>query len=768
MTAAATSPPDITDDGAVLGTVGYMSPEQVRGRAVDHRSDIFSFGCILYEAASRRRPFSADSHVETMHKILHDNPQPVEEVNPEAPREVRRLIKRCLARNPDQRLQSMKDLAIELQEIVDEYDTLSPSGSTSTAAGSGILETGAKRGKPLLITIGAIVALGLAGLIFGVASLLRGKGSDPVAATAPANLEWTIVLSDAALQESALSADGRYLAYVKNPAEGWGVWVRQVATGSEVELVAPGPNRIRGISFSPDSNYLYFTQRDPESPNYSALFEIPSLGGLPRKRLFDVDTAVSFSPDGTEVCFMRGLPQNNVSTLVIANLATGSDRVVAQAPSGAFVDPQWSPSGKHIVSIQTVSVSESRLIVVDLPGGEMRQMGPDWIYINSCAWLPADAGVAVAAVDLNSNRMQIFRVSHPEGKTQRITNDMDEYIEVSASDDGTVIAAGRQFRASNLWSTGVQGTPRQLTRGSARSGSVRQFASTANGSIVVAMDQSSTRLLFVMDPGSSSPRQLTSGNVYDERPICVPGGNTILFTRFGEDKLPHVWRVDLDGGNLVQLTRGSGETLLDQVPASGAFPFLTMTMDSVLVGRLDGGEPRLVRVSESPLEAFWISPDGRLMCMAELREHNGRIRTHWIVRSMEGGEEIAAFVFPVNAGIRWSPDSNALTYTIGDGSGTQLLRQALDGGSPVSLLDLADGALLQHAWSPDGTLVALKVRQGPLMNLRIASMPGGESEPVTDFRSGEIFDFKWTPDGKSILFTQGTREGDVVLLRNFQ
>src|SRR5207344_1097617 len=115
-----------TGAGVVMGTVGYMSPEQVQGRTVDSRSDIFSVGCILYEAATRRRPFTGDSDVEVMHQILKEKPPPVESLNPEVPGEVRRVIRRCLAKSPDQRFQSMKDLAIDLRELVEEWDSLSP------------------------------------------------------------------------------------------------------------------------------------------------------------------------------------------------------------------------------------------------------------------------------------------------------------------------------------------------------------------------------------------------------------------------------------------------------------------------------------------------------------------------------------------------------------------------------------------------------------------------------------------------------------------
>ena len=150
---------DQTREGAILGTIAYMSPEQVQGKAVDHRSDIFSFGAILYEAATRQRPFDADSDVDVMHKILHDKPQPVDEVNPEVPAELRRLIRRCLAKDPDKRFHSMKDLAIELREIADEYEELSISGSSknSGSISSEAVEPRASRRMLLAVSIAALL-----------------------------------------------------------------------------------------------------------------------------------------------------------------------------------------------------------------------------------------------------------------------------------------------------------------------------------------------------------------------------------------------------------------------------------------------------------------------------------------------------------------------------------------------------------------------------------------------------------------------------------
>ena len=130
---------DETAEGAVLGTVGYMSPEQVQGKQLDHRTDIFSFGCVLYEAMTRQRPFAGETAVDTMHQILRSRPAPVRELSPETPAAVRRMIRRCLAKDPDRRFQSMKDLALELSDLVEEWDELSLRADSSTWGESGSL-----------------------------------------------------------------------------------------------------------------------------------------------------------------------------------------------------------------------------------------------------------------------------------------------------------------------------------------------------------------------------------------------------------------------------------------------------------------------------------------------------------------------------------------------------------------------------------------------------------------------------------------------------
>ncbi|MGH7681765.1 MAG: protein kinase domain-containing protein, partial [Candidatus Eiseniibacteriota bacterium] len=242
--------------GAIVGTVSYMSPEQVRGASVDHRSDIFSFGSILYETATRRKPFAAESNVETMHQILHDKPAPVEELNKEVPAELRRLIRRCMAKSPEQRLQSAKDLAIELREIVDEYEELSRSGSSGGgSSASGVSAMAARRGVPpaAIIAGGVVIA---AAIVAGVLFFQRGGGRSAGPTGQPRISTATGGRGNA--RGCDLSPDGRYIAYVQQNERMSSLWVRQVATESDVQVLPPQKDEMRSLRFTPDGNYLYY------------------------------------------------------------------------------------------------------------------------------------------------------------------------------------------------------------------------------------------------------------------------------------------------------------------------------------------------------------------------------------------------------------------------------------------------------------------------------------------------------------------------------
>jgi len=405
-----------TGAGVVMGTVGYMSPEQVQARTVDHRSDIFSLGCILYEAATRRRPFVADSDVEVMHQILKEKPPAVETLNPDVPGEVRRLIRRCLAKVPDQRFQSMKDLAIDLRELVEEWETLSPSAPSGMSAGSGATAAVGSRGKGFWAAIVAAVIIGVGGLGFGLFGLLGRGGPAGGAAANIQDLRMSVLMSRDDLVGTALSGDGRYLASITFRDRKTSLNVRQVRTGSGVVILPDSESQIRGISFPPDGDYLYYLNRDPDSPNYSALFQVASLGGAPRKMFFDVDSAATFAPDGTRVCFRRGILGAGADSLVVAELETGEERELLRIkdPENFSAPPAWSPDGKTIaVAIHNPAGGvKTRLHSVDVESGQSTPIGTRvWLIVNSVRWMPNGSALLASAFDTSAgNAFQIFRV----------------------------------------------------------------------------------------------------------------------------------------------------------------------------------------------------------------------------------------------------------------------------------------------------------------------------------------------------------------------
>ncbi len=161
--------PPRTSPGVVMGTVGYMSPEQAQGQPVDHRSDIFSFGCIVYESATGARPFAGSSAIDTLHKIIHEQPAALAQLAPTSPPELQRIVRKCLTKSPDERYQSMKDLAVDLRALRRDLD----SGSSPTVV------VAAPRSGARTIRTWLVAALVLVAGIAAVAWLSRRGGSEP-------------------------------------------------------------------------------------------------------------------------------------------------------------------------------------------------------------------------------------------------------------------------------------------------------------------------------------------------------------------------------------------------------------------------------------------------------------------------------------------------------------------------------------------------------------------------------------------------------------
>jgi len=288
----------------------------------------------------------------------------------------------------------MKDLAIELREIADGYDSL----SNSASSGSGVNALGAvprPAGRGPWLIGGAIVAiLGIAGLAVGIASLVGRRGAARTDAAPAAGLKITSISGRASVAGVRLSGDGRYLAYSTNPSGTWSLWVRQISTGSEVQVVLPRKKSLSPERFSPNGDYVLFGAEDLDRPGFVAVEQVSTLGGPSRKLLSVLASAGSVSLDGRRVCIVRENPKSAEWSAIVRDIETGQEKTLATIASPlSFQGPfALSPDGKTFVaSVHTAEKGiHAQFLAVDTASLAQTRFGPTGWEVVGGQWLPTE------------------------------------------------------------------------------------------------------------------------------------------------------------------------------------------------------------------------------------------------------------------------------------------------------------------------------------------------------------------------------------------
>ncbi len=766
--AAPTMTEELTSDGMVLGTVGYMSPEQVQGKPVDHRSDIFSFGCILYEAATRKRPFAGDSFVETMHKILKDNPAPIEELNAEAPAELRRLIRRCLAKDPNQRLDSMKALAIELREIADEYDALS--ASASSGSGARPVAPAKRRVATLpLVAVGGVLAV--VAVLAGMWVMRRGEGQKTN--TSFQSMKMTTLPGHGDVSSAALSPDGRYLASVSGTPERTSIWMRQVTTGSVVE-VFHGTTPPAMLTFARDGEHLFFVSPDPQTPVQGLLYEIPVLGGTPVKRGSNVDSAITLAPDGTRACFLRHWPNKKRDELVILDLKSGQERILStiHQPAILISRPAWSPDGQRIAAGEATVESGAlkRTVVMFRASDGRREVVPtdSMLWVQDLVWLPDGSGLVISAGSPPDFHGELWFLPYPGGGVRRITNDPSVYFSLSISSDGTVLGAIRFVSILNIWTADARagGAVRQLTSATTQENAPLNCQLSPDGSVVFKSSDAAHPLWRIEADGAAVAPLTAEGLIGSFATLPDRG---VVYTRVGEDRVNHIWRVDSDGPPR-QVTFGNGEALVGISPDWQTllfWPTEAARFGETWTVPVNGGEPRRLFTSYASDVFPVYSPDGSHIGYRDLREVGGKPQFLCKVIPSTGGDPIATL--PLGADREWTADGKALTYLDAVNGVANVFRQPLDGSTPVPITHFTENEIRDHEWSPDGRRLLMVRGNGKIENVWMTAADGSEAVQLTDFKTGRITGVDWVPpDGRRFDFYYGQESTDVVLIKNFR
>ena len=458
-TGATLDSPMLTSPGATVGTVAYMSPEQARGEEVDARSDLFSFGALMYQVATGRLPFDGPTSAVIFHAILEKNPPPPSELNTSLPLAFNDVVLKSLEKDPDLRCQSAAEVRADLKRIKRGSSASGSSGSVarapSPASASGInpqpaSSSAAVSGTTLPArpsTLRRRIMSGLVGVAIGVVIFLviffyfYLKG--PKTVINPLNMQITKLTDNGSAVTGAISPDGRYAAYIKR-GEQESLWVIQIATGSQAQVVPPSTGFFQfNPTFSPDGNYIYYEHSDPQNESELILYSVPSLGGTSQRILADISTPVAFSPDGKQLVFGHFDPGEKEGQLVVADSDGANRHVVAHRPELAVngIGISWSGDGK-LIAVPEYDLGNGKLssILIFTPQGTLVKAFPEPMLVDGVAWLPDSSGMFLQCRAREANlRSQIKFQPYPSGDLQNVTNDLNEYRNLTLTSDGKAL-----------------------------------------------------------------------------------------------------------------------------------------------------------------------------------------------------------------------------------------------------------------------------------------------------------------------------------------
>jgi Tol biopolymer transport system component/DNA-binding winged helix-turn-helix (wHTH) protein len=576
---------------------------------------------------------------------------------------------------------------------------------------------------------GAVVAL--AALIVVVAGVSLGwykfasRSRTSVKPVAPLQtMKIARLTSNGKANQAAISPDGRWVVHVMDDAGQQSLWMRQAAKASDVQIVAPADVVYKGLTFSRDGNYVYYVKWDKKT--FTALYQMPVLGGVARRLVVDIDSTVTFSPDDRQFAFLRGDPEIGESALIVANSDGSSERKVAVRKEPDFFPtwfdtrnaPAWSLDGKVIAypaGRNDASGRHMTVVVANVADGAVKPITSQrWWQIESVEWLRDGSGLVLNAREQSSSPFQIWYLSYPGGGVRRITNDLNDYRGMSLTADSTALATVQSDQVSNISiaRTGDTKDATQLTSG--KFDGVDGISWTPDGKIVYASRASGSSDIWVMNQDGKNQKQLTADAGNNSRPAVSADGRYIVFTsdRTGTD---HIWRMNIDGSNSKQLTSGNREGWPDCSP-DGQWVVYNSVWPSNFLWKVPiaGGEPVQVidRFSGSPA----ISPDGRLLASFYWDVEAGKVAIY----PFAGGQPIRSF--EIWTWVRWTPDGRGLAY----------------------------------------------IDRRNLLNLTSQPIDGSPSKHLTDFKDGRIFNFAWSRDGKQLALARGTVTNDVVLISNFK
>jgi eukaryotic-like serine/threonine-protein kinase len=687
-----------TEDGTIVGTVAYMSPEQAEGKKVDARSDIFSFGSVLYEMITGRRAFQGATKLAVLSAILQKDPEPIGETTATVPADLEKLVARCLRKNLERRVQHMDDVKLALEDLREESESGRLAGQASISAG----RTSFMRGHWRAMAAGAAaMALLGAGFAWWASRRASPETRGPLL---------TRLTSDSGLTtDPALSPDGKLLAYASDRATPSGavgnldIWVQQLPAGEPLRLTRNDADD-REPAFSPDGTRIAFrSERDG-----GGIYTISALGGDERRIAKDGHRP-AFSPDGQSIAYWTGVLATSgqaIRSKVFFTPAMGGEpRQLQPNFDGAWL-PVWSPDGKRILFVRSSIGEPVAWWVTTLDGTATEVVGRDFFAALGLrdpiptAWLPDGDGVVFTARSGDSVNVWQVGISPKTwkitGKPQRLTSGsgLEDKPSIAASPDGRLsVVFASLLEDFNIWALPIDADQGRITgellRLTQSAADDRNPALSVDGKrLFFGSNRTGNQEIWVKDLISGKETNLTNTPADEARPTITADGSKLAYRRvdFPSPSI-HVMSIGQDSAGVLQ----PGVPKKISIPGACGYAWSWSSDAKLLLYNCPGSGPVHVFHSESGETSQFLgrqiyhvsfSPDDRWIVFGQ-HYPNGRER---VFLSPFGGKAAPQEQdwLPVTDGAtfdaypRWSPSGNFL-YFVSDRDGFRCLwAQRLD------------------------------------------------------------------------------------------
>ena len=714
-TAELTSAPTLTALGTTLGTVVYMSPEQARGEQLDQRTDLFSFGVVLYEMAAGVPPFTGTTAAVVFKEILTKTPPPPGRLNRDIPAELDRLIEKALEKDREVRCQSAPEMLSDLKRIKRDRDSSRPAAASEKVEGSDSQLAVAIVGRHWrALSLAALVAVVLGSGFYVTTRKDRPTSTSAAFSIQNAQVEQLTTTGNAALP--AMSPDGRYVVYVQRDGDQESLWIRQTAIASNQKIVPSEPNvRIAGATVTPDGNYVdYVTAKQTDRVDFT-LWRVPLIGDLAPRRLIDnVGSLVEWSPDGQRMAFIRGDAAH--TELVIADADGRNEQVLVtrEQPDPRFftfrtaygdaLRPVWSPDGKVIAARGLAESGALRGLVlfVTVADGSVQALtqtppgGGAWIDGSSLLWNRAGAPGAP---------VQLWRLSYPTGALSRLTNDLNNYQSVTLTADRDSFATARTETLAAIWmgdSAGANG--RDVISGVAPPGIPGSTVSWSNGDLFYVAQQGNSRAIAAF-----SPVQEQTKHVIDEAAMpAATSEGTIVYVSWGPlETFATMWKADTDGRHAAQLAPTLARWLAGVTRDDRAVIYALNR--GIWMAPLDGGKASQIVDMEGRTPD--LSPDGKYVAFVTLNPENRPVIVACELPTCRSQKRLTppglTVSDPEGGPVRWTHDGRSIAF-VNPSPQANIWIQPLDGSPPRQLTRFSDGrAIPDFAWSRDGKRLAI-------------------------------------------------------------